>query len=266
VRDERVVDYAVDEAHCTTAYHGTLVTSLMIFYYMCHTHQKIRRFDDRYLGRRANSVAEMDHLHNILALKRRYLRDLEQKTARFGAAYLPTYMALELEDVRKEIASIEASLQQATTTLPRVSKSVFISYSSQDIRWLERLQEMLKPLLRSNTMLTWDATHLRPGVKWREQTALAISLANVAVLLVSPHYLASDNLIERELTPLLDAAEHNGLTILWVAVSASMYQVTPIANYRPVNDPGRPLDTLSRAAANKVLVGICEQIVEAAQP
>jgi hypothetical protein len=141
---------------------------------------------------------------------------------------------------------------------------VFISYAHEDNRWVDQLFAMLKPLTRTGQLLAWADTAMKGGVKWRDEIEKAVASARVGVLLVSKHFLASDFIAENELPPLLRAAKSKGLTILWVPVSDSLYRETEIAEYQAASDPAKPLDSLSPAEVNRVLVNICEQIKDAA--
>ncbi|MBW0001365.1 MAG: TIR domain-containing protein [Verrucomicrobia bacterium] len=142
---------------------------------------------------------------------------------------------------------------------------VFISYSHKDKRWLGKLQTTLKPLVRNRTISVWDDTKIRAGAKWKEEIKAALAAAKAAVLLVSPHFLASDFIVEHELPALLRAAEHEGLTVLWIHVSSSLYDATEINDYQALHDIARPLDSLSRAEQGRVLTEVCRQIASAAE-
>lgn len=142
-------------------------------------------------------------------------------------------------------------------------EQVFVSYSHADREWLDRLQTMLAPLKRGG-MSVWADTDIGAGDRWRDEIARALASAKVAVLLVSPNFLASEFIAEHELPPLLAAAEGDGLRVVWVAVSHCLYKDTAIADYQAANDPERPLASIPAAELDGALVRVCEQIKAAA--
>jgi TIR domain len=140
---------------------------------------------------------------------------------------------------------------------------VFISYSHKDRQWLKKLQTMLKPLVSKN-LVVWDDTKIKPGAKWKGEIERALGAAKVAVLLVSPNFLASDFIAEHELPPLLEASKKHGLVILWVLVGSCLYDETEIKDYQAAHDISKPLNRLKSAEQDEVLVQICRTIKTAA--
>jgi serine/threonine protein kinase len=148
---------------------------------------------------------------------------------------------------------------QNTTVEPNDGQ-IFVSYSHKDEKWLRKLESFLKPFIREHRLALWSDRKLAAGSKWRAEIEAAVNSARVAVFLVSPQFLASDFIVENELAPLLAAAKSRRLKILWIAVSASLYEKSPLAQFQAINDPGRPLDCLSSSALNKELVSIARTI------
>jgi len=139
---------------------------------------------------------------------------------------------------------------------------VFISYSHKDKEWLERLQIMLAPLKRKGIVKVWADTDIDPGKKWKAEIERALKQAKVAVLLVSQDFLASEFIHDNELPSLLEAAEKEGVTILWVPVRQSLYEVTDIAHYQAVCDPDMPLYALTLPQQDAVLKKTAKILME----
>jgi formylglycine-generating enzyme required for sulfatase activity len=138
---------------------------------------------------------------------------------------------------------------------------VFISYSHADSEWLERLQTMLAPLQRQGALDVWADTRIQPGQLWKEEIQKALARAKVAVLLVSPDFLASEFIHKDELPPLLEASSKEGVTILWVPVRPSLYKATTIAHFQAAHDPKTPLSMLPLAQQEAELVRIAEKLI-----
>ena len=143
---------------------------------------------------------------------------------------------------------------------------VFISYSHQDKDWLERLQTHLKPYLRAGSIKSWSDQEITPSSQWFGEIQSALTDAKVAVLLVTPDFLASDFIHEHESGPLLKEAELGGVRILWVPVRDSAYKQTALKNYQAVLSPDPPSAAMTKAKRDQAWVRICEEIEKAVNP
>ncbi|MEL7506843.1 MAG: COR domain-containing protein, partial [Cyanobacteria bacterium J06554_1] len=146
---------------------------------------------------------------------------------------------------------------------PTMRDNIFISYSHQDTELFNELKIWLKPLERSGELNVWDDTKIKPGQVWRQEIEQALASAKVAILLVSPNFIASDFIDKNELPPLLNAAKEEGLTILWIPISHSSYKDAKFEKYQAAHPPQEPLDTLEKPMRNKAWGNIYQEIKNA---
>ncbi|MPR36722.1 toll/interleukin-1 receptor domain-containing protein [Salmonirosea aquatica] len=144
--------------------------------------------------------------------------------------------------------------------MSKFKNGIFISYSHRDKEWLNKLMIHLKPLIRNEKIRVWDDTQIQPGANWREEITNAIEESRIALLLVSPNFLASDFIMENELPQILKDAYEGNTIIYWVAVSYSAYDFTKLKEIQSVNSPNKPLDSLPLSEQNKELVEIAKRI------
>ena len=124
---------------------------------------------------------------------------------------------------------------------------------------------MLAPAVQRGIVDIWDDTKIVPGAKWKEEIQKALDAARIAVLLVSPNFLASEFIVNEELQPLLKAAQGEGLTIFWLYLTSCLYEQTEIAGYQAAHDVSRPLDALSKSQRQAVLSEACSRLIRAVE-
>lgn len=143
--------------------------------------------------------------------------------------------------------------------------NIFISYSHADEEWLKRLSKHLKVLAKySGNVEYWEDTKLRGGDKWREEIINAISRANVAILLISTDFLASDFISSDELPPILRKAEEEGTRVIPLIVSPCAYDLSEISEFQAINSPDKTLADMvgDDAAINRVYLELIKNIQE----
>lgn len=119
---------------------------------------------------------------------------------------------------------------------------VFISYSHRDSEWLDRLKVHLKPLVRESTIEVWEDTGVAMGVDWAADVRAAVQRANIAILLVSADFLASDFIVSQELPLLLESAERDGAIVIPIIVGpCGFIRTQGLSRFQAANPPSRPL-------------------------
>src|SRR5579859_7326230 len=89
-----------------------------------------------------------------------------------------------------------------------------------------------------------------------------MSMAKVAIVLVSAPFRASEFIVHNELPSLLAAAKRDGLIIIPVVVGVCDFDDSELANTQAINQPTKPLDLLSKPERDKVWVKVVRQVKE----
>src|SRR5712692_7517570 len=145
-------------------------------------------------------------------------------------------------------------------------KKVFISYSHKDARYLHQLVEHLAYYERNNLIEFWSDEKITAGAQWRDEIKRATACTKVAVLLISPSFLASEFIAENELPPLLHAAEEEGAIILPVIVRPSNFEDTELASFQAVNSPSMPVAKMRGYQRDAFWAKVVKDIMKAIVP
>jgi hypothetical protein len=137
--------------------------------------------------------------------------------------------------------------------------SVFFSYCREDYRWLNELKASLANIENEVRLNVWDDSRISPAAEWRQEIDEALLTAAAAVLLLSPSFFESEFISKYELPPLLEAARRGELKLFPVIVSpCAPDQITGV--FQAVNDPSKPVATLTDAERQAVWKRVAEQV------
>lgn len=148
----------------------------------------------------------------------------------------------------------EQLLEAAGKSLPVARDQVFICYSHQDAKWLDRVVVHLTPLEREGIVDSWSDRRLAFGDQWHQEIEAALARARSALLLTSADFMASDFINRVELPRLLDAADKGGCRVIPIHIRPSSFMEVPeLARFQAANSPGRTLSEMTADQSERVL-------------
>ncbi|HVR99632.1 MAG TPA: toll/interleukin-1 receptor domain-containing protein [Thermoanaerobaculia bacterium] len=119
---------------------------------------------------------------------------------------------------------------------------IFVSYSHKDQRYKDELVKHLYLLERQGLVSIWSEGRIPAGAEWSDEISRAINESDVAILLISPDYLASDYVLEHELPALVSQSRQRGLVIAPILVRSAPWTMVPdLAQFQFLNEPSKPL-------------------------
>lgn len=127
-----------------------------------------------------------------------------------------------------------------------IQPKVFISYSPRDIHWKDLLLRHLRVLERQKLVDLYDTHEIEAGDEWSPAISDMLGEADIAILIMSGDFLASDYIVEKELPLLLNRHRNGELIVLPIVGSPVAWMHPPgLAAIQFLNNPSKPLDSLS---------------------
>jgi len=147
------------------------------------------------------------------------------------------------------------------------NSNVFISYSRSDSDWLELVNLYLKQLKNQHNFEFWDDTKIKPGEEWKKKIDEYISDCQVALLLVSANFLASEFINNEEVPEILRKAKKRGVKVFTLVLDICNFdEHSPLYKYNCLNEPELPMEDLPESARKKLLVHMAREIRNVLQP
>lgn len=110
-------------------------------------------------------------------------------------------------------------------------------------------------------MDVWVDTRIAAGDKWKEAIEKALGKTQVAILLVSADFLASDFIINN--APLLEKAKSEGVTIIPVILRpCRLTREKTLSQFQAINSPDEPVSGMDDEHGKELIYDAIAQRIE----
>lgn len=140
----------------------------------------------------------------------------------------------------------------------RYRVKLFIAYSHQDENWKNELTTHLAALERQGIIAPWHDQCISPGEARQEAIDHNLRTAQIILLLISPDFIASDRLWQRELQQAMVQHTAGLARVIPVILRPTLWSDTPFGHLAPLPQNGKPI--LSWADRDEAFLQVAEGI------
>lgn len=147
--------------------------------------------------------------------------------------------------------------------IERQSVRLFYSYSHKDEKLRDELEIHLKLLQRQGLIDTWHDRKIEAGDEWKQQIDDNLERADVILLLISAHFIASDYCYEKEMKRALERHEKGEARVIPVIVRDTNWRIAPFSKLQALPKDGKAVTSWTKkdTAWRNVSEGI-QRVVE----
>lgn len=120
---------------------------------------------------------------------------------------------------------------------------IFVSYAHEDEAHKDKLVRQFSDMLRRGEIELWQDRVIQPGADWRSGIREAVEQCDMAVLLVSDAFLASEFIDSEELGLLLQRRERDGVTVVPLIVRPCRWKASRVQALQVLPRDGRAITT-----------------------
>jgi len=139
-----------------------------------------------------------------------------------------------------------------------MSAKIFICYAREDERFLNKLKKQLSLLQHQGLIELWYDRNISAGSEWEKEIHEHLSSADVILLLVSPHFMASQYCYGVEMKQALERQEEGDAVVIPIILRPVDWESTPLSKLQALPTDGKPMTTW--AVEDKALLDIVKGI------
>lgn len=151
-----------------------------------------------------------------------------------------------------------------------MAAKLFISYSHRDEEYKDRLKTGLAPLKDNGHITAWDDRAITAGEEWDHEISQALRNADVIILLVSPDFLASRYVKEKEIAVAMQRHEdsNDAAVVVPVIIRPCDWKDSAFSRLQALPKNSKPINTWSNmdVAMLDVVQGIKKLVVTKNKP
>lgn len=141
--------------------------------------------------------------------------------------------------------------------------TIFISYSHQDEDWKDRVQSHLSVLEKHGKLNIWEDRQIPLGGDWLDDIEQSLEQANIALLLISRHFLNSDFISNKEIPKLLQRREQDGLKVIPIMLTpCSWNHVDWLSAIQGYPKDNKPLSGMTEHQIDEALAKLANNLVK----